>query len=117
MEQIWWRGDTLNVLWVIEDVEFNVAISRAVTLLSIALWIGATIYVALVDTPLEGGVLVTIMVSLFLGKIVNEQYFLSIYPLLLLLMPGRAEELGKCLVVLRCLTLLLRISCRHCFQQ
>jgi hypothetical protein len=89
----------LNVLWVIEDVEFNVTISRIVTLLNIALWIGITIYVALVNMPLEKGILLTIMVPLFLGKIVNEQYFLSIYPLLLLLIPGRAEELGRYLVV------------------
>jgi hypothetical protein len=89
----------LNVLWVLEDVEFNVTISRAVTLLSIALWISITIYVVLVNMPLEEGILLTIMVPLFLGKTVNEQYLLSIYPLLLLLIPNRAEELGRYLVV------------------
>jgi hypothetical protein len=33
------------------------------------------------------------MVPLFLGKIINEQYLLPIYPLILLLTPDRAEEL------------------------
>jgi hypothetical protein len=89
----------LNVLWIIEDVKFNVAISRAVTLLSIALWVGITIHLALVNMPLEKGVLLTIMVPLFLGKIVNEQYLLSVYPLLLLLTPNRAEELGRYLII------------------
>jgi hypothetical protein len=39
------------------------------------------------------------MVLLFLGKIINEQYLLPIYPPMLLLTPDRAEGLGKCLVV------------------
>jgi hypothetical protein len=70
---------SLNVLWIIEDIECNVTISRAVMLLTIALWIVITIYVTLVNMPLEKGILLAIMVSLFLGKIVNEQYLLYLY--------------------------------------
>jgi hypothetical protein len=85
----------LNVLWCTFNLPFNVGVSRIVMLVSVGAWITSLFCAIKMKLPLREAILLTTMTGVFFGKIVNEQYLLSVYPILLLTAPKKARELEK----------------------
>jgi len=84
----------LNVLWTIQDLRFNVDISKCFNFAFLAIWCFVSLLTVIREIELEKSVVLTMLTGLFIGKITNEQYLLSIYPLLLLTDRDIANRLG-----------------------
>uniref|UniRef100_A0A7C2BLA6 DUF2029 domain-containing protein n=1 Tax=Thermosphaera aggregans TaxID=54254 RepID=A0A7C2BLA6_9CREN len=74
----------LNILWLIFNIEFNVTFSKLVSAILVGVWSVITLYVVKKGVSIEKAIAISMITGLFLGKLVNEQYLLSVYPLLLI---------------------------------
>jgi len=84
----------LNVLWTIQDLGFNIEVSKYISFASLVIWCFVSLLVVIRGIELRKSVVLTMLTGLFLGKITNEQYLASIYPLLLLISEDLARRLG-----------------------
>jgi hypothetical protein len=72
-----------NFIWIVQDVHFNLQLSTYVSILLIV----SLIYVLLRfgwKLPLLESILAVMLTSFLLGRVMNEQFLVSIFPLLLL---------------------------------
>jgi hypothetical protein len=88
----------INILWIIYNTQFNVEVSRLASLMGLVMWVLMSFYVIRLKLEIGKALVVTLSAGLFFGKIVNEQYLLAIYPLLLTLTPHEARKLDKYLI-------------------
>jgi hypothetical protein len=72
-----------NFIWIVQDLRFDLTLS---TIPNILLLVGVLVLVAKFGRkgPLLEAILATMLVSFLFGKVLNEQFLVSIFPLILL---------------------------------
>ena len=88
----------VNALWTVLNLQYQIDASRIIGLIGLAVWTATSICVVKLKTPTYQAIIATMLAGLFLGKIVNEQYLLCIYPMLLIAESKLARNLEKWLI-------------------
>lgn len=84
----------LNILWNIRDSYFNLTVSILASIITTIVSITVSIYCILKKTSLEKAVMYASVAGVLLGKVVNEQYFIPIFVLLLINSNDMAQKLS-----------------------
>lgn len=72
-----------NFIWIVPDVRFDILLSEVTTILSV-LAVAYTVLRYGKKLPLLEAILAVMLVSFLFGKVLNEQFLVSIFPMLLL---------------------------------
>ncbi len=88
----------LNIFLNIPDLRFSIEAVSYLTIISIIAYVGMLFFVVKKKISLEYGIIITILYYFLFGKVISEQLFVLIYPLLLLKLGDVVRKFDKYII-------------------